>query len=122
MLKDVNEFIEDIKLMEEKINLSLFEDFFEFSSPTDYAKELINTSPDKNKKNVAAAKDRISDLEDRIEQMSDKEKKYKMQMRHLILIKLLIIITMLKIFFIVHQKLIKKKSESKFEVLQREQN
>ena len=109
MLKDVNEFIEDIKLMEEKINLSLFEDFFEFSSPADYAKELINTSPDKNKKNVAEAKDRISDLEDRIEQMSDKEKKYKMQMRHLILIKLLIIITMLKIFFIVHQKLIKKK-------------
>ena len=94
VLKDVNEFIEDIKLMEEKINLSLFEDFFEFSSPADYAKELINTSPDKNKKNVAEAKDRISDLEDRIEQMSDKEKKYKMRMRHLrLLIKLLIIIT-----------------------------
>ena len=108
MLKDVNEFIEDIKSMEEKINLSLFEDFFEFSSPADYAKELINTSPDKNKKNVAEAKDRISDSEDRIEQMSDKEKEYKMQMRHLILTKLLIIITMLKIFFIVHQKLIKK--------------
>ena len=30
VLKNVNEFIEEIKLMEEKINLSLFEDFFEF--------------------------------------------------------------------------------------------
>ena len=29
--------------MEEKINLSLFEDFFQSSSPAEYAKELINT-------------------------------------------------------------------------------
>ena len=29
--------------MEEKINLSLFEDFFQSSSPVDYAKMLINT-------------------------------------------------------------------------------
>ena len=28
--------------MEEKINLSLFEDFFESSSPANYAKMLIN--------------------------------------------------------------------------------
>ena len=28
VLKDVNKFIEEIKSMEEKINLSLFEDFF----------------------------------------------------------------------------------------------
>ena len=32
--------------MSEKINLSLFEDFFESSSPADWAKKLINTSPD----------------------------------------------------------------------------
>ena len=31
-----------IKSMEEKINLSLFEDFFESSSPANYAKMLIN--------------------------------------------------------------------------------
>ena len=43
VLKDVNKFIEEIKSMEEKINLSLFEDFFGFSSPADYANELINT-------------------------------------------------------------------------------
>ena len=43
VLKDVNKFIEEIKSMEEKINLSLFEDFFGFSSPADYANKLINT-------------------------------------------------------------------------------
>ena len=46
MLKDVKDFIQEGQSMSEKINLSLFEDFFEFSSPVDYAKMLINTSPD----------------------------------------------------------------------------
>ena len=65
VLKDVNDLIQEIKSMEEKINLSLFEDFFLFSSPPDYAKILINTSnPDENKKNVAEIKDRISDLKE----------------------------------------------------------
>ena len=37
--------------MAEKTNLSLFEDFFESSSPVDYAKLLINTkNPDETKK------------------------------------------------------------------------
>ena len=77
VLKDVNDFIQEIKLMEEKINLSLFEDFFESSSPADYAKTLINTkNPDENKENVAEIKDRISDLKDRIKEMSETEKKY----------------------------------------------
>ena len=53
--------------MAEKINFSLFEDFFESSSPADYAKTLINTrNPDENKENVIVVKDRISDLKDRI--------------------------------------------------------
>ena len=53
--------------MAEKINFSLFEDFFESSSPADYAKTLINTrNPDENKENVTVVKDRISDLKDRI--------------------------------------------------------
>ena len=59
LFKDVNNFIQEIKLMEEKINLSFFEDYFGFSSPADYAKMFINTSPDENKKNVAEAKDNI---------------------------------------------------------------
>ena len=63
--------------MEEKINLSLFEDFFESSSPADYVKKLINTGPDKNKKIVEEIKDIISALKDRIKEMSEKEKKYK---------------------------------------------
>ena len=64
--------------MAEKINLSLFEDFFESSSPANYAKELINTkNPDENKGNVTEIKDKISNLKDRIKEMSEKEKNNK---------------------------------------------
>ena len=53
--------------MEEKINLSLFEDFFESSSPADYAKMLVNTkNADENKENVKEIEYRIPDLKDRI--------------------------------------------------------
>ena len=48
MLKNVNKFIKEIKSMEEKINSSLFEEFFERSPPADYAKMFTNTSPDEN--------------------------------------------------------------------------
>ena len=51
MLKIVNKSIEEITSKEEKIDLSLFEEFFESSSPADYAKMLINTkNRDENKK------------------------------------------------------------------------
>ena len=51
MLKIVNKSIEEIKSKEEKIDLSLFEEFFESSSPADYAKMLINAkNRDENKK------------------------------------------------------------------------
>ena len=50
-LKNVNKFIQEIRSMEEKINLSLFQYFFQSSSPAEYAKELINTkNADENKK------------------------------------------------------------------------
>ena len=63
--------------MEEKINLSLFEDFFESSSPADYAKMLINIrNADENKGILAEVKDRISNLKDRIKEASETEKKY----------------------------------------------
>ena len=72
----MNKFIQEIRLIEEKINLSFFEDFFQSSSPADYAKELINTkNPDENKENLAEIKNRISDLKDRIKKMSEIEKK-----------------------------------------------
>ena len=62
--------------MEEKINLSLFEHFFQSSSRAEYAKELINTkNTDENKKNVEEIKNRISDLEDRIKKWMTKKKK-----------------------------------------------
>ena len=75
LLKNVKYFIQEIKSMEEKINLSLLEEFFESSSPADYAKKLINTSPDESKKIVEEIKDRISDLKERIKKMSEKKKK-----------------------------------------------
>ena len=75
VLKDVKDFIQEFESMSEKINLSLFEDSFESSSLTYYAKKRINTSPDKNKKIVEEIKDRISDLKDRIKEISEKEKK-----------------------------------------------
>ena len=75
-LKSVNEFTEEIKSMEENINLSLFEEFFESSSPANYAKMLINTkNADENKENVKEIENRILDLEDRIKEMNEKEKK-----------------------------------------------
>ena len=77
VLKDVDNFTQEIESMSEKINLSLFEDFFESSSPVDYAKKVINTSPDENKEFVEEAKYRILDLKRRIKKMSEKEKKYK---------------------------------------------
>ena len=68
---------------------------------------LINTkNHNKNKKYVEEIENKISDLKDRIEQRNDKEKMLRRHKR--LLIKLLIIITMLKIFFIMHQKLIKQ--------------
>ena len=77
VLKDVADFIKEIESMSENINLSLLEDFFESSSPADYAKKLINTSPDENKKTVEEIQDRISNLKERIKKMSEKENKIK---------------------------------------------
>ena len=82
VLKDVDNFAQEIKSMLEKINLSLFKELFESSSPADYTKMLINTSPNENKEIVVEIKDRISDLKGRIKEMSKKEKKRKMLMRH----------------------------------------
>ena len=53
----------------------MFEDIFESSSPVDYAKKLINTNPDENKKILEEIEDRISYLKDRIKRISEKKKK-----------------------------------------------
>ena len=51
VLEDVKKFTQETESMLEKINLSLFEEFFESSSPADYAKILINIkNRDENKK------------------------------------------------------------------------
>ena len=77
VLKDVKDFIQETESMSEKINLSLFEDVLESSSPADYAKKLINTSSDENKQIVEQIKYRISNSKDRMKEMHEKEKKYK---------------------------------------------
>ena len=75
VLKDVNKFIKKIESMAEKINLTLFREFFELS-PVDYAKYLINLkNTEENKEFLTEAENKISDLEDTIEKMREKEKK-----------------------------------------------
>ena len=88
VLKDVNLFIEEIKLMAEKINLSLFKEFFELSSPAKYAKELINTkNQDENKKKDR--RDKIQNIRFRRhnKRMSENEKKGKIVYETLEIIK-----------------------------------
>ena len=76
VLKGVEKFIQKTKSMAENINLSLFQDFFESSSPADFVKNLVNVKDSNEKKEIVAKiKDRISDLKDRIKKMREKEKK-----------------------------------------------
>ena len=54
----------------------MFENFFKYSSPADYAKTLINNkNRDENKENIEDVENRILPLKYRIEGMSEKEKK-----------------------------------------------
>ena len=76
-LKDVKYFIQEIRLMEEKMNLSLSEDFFESSSAADYTKKSLLIQ-----KIVAEIKDSISDLKERIKKMSVTEKKFWWEIRN----------------------------------------
>ena len=74
VLEDADNFIQEIESIAEKILLGLFEDFFESSSPANYAKTLINTKNlNENKEILVEIKDRISNLKDRIKEMSETE-------------------------------------------------
>ena len=67
VLENVTNFIQKIESMAENINLSLFKDFFELSSPADYTKMLINIkNPNENKEIVAEIIGKISYLKNRI--------------------------------------------------------
>ena len=90
--------------------------FFGFASPADYAKELINI------KNVDKSKRIVEEIADRIKEINEKEKKT-LRRHYRLLEKFLIIIKMLKVFFIVHQKLIKENQNQRLKkVLQRGRN
>ena len=121
VLKDVNNFIEEIKWMEEKINLSLFEDFFQSSSPVDYAKKLINIkNADESRGIVEEIKDRISDLEDKIEQMNEKNNNKNVKGTLEIIRKILDYNKNAQDFFNAHQMLIKENQNQRLKkVLQR---
>ena len=81
VLEDVKNFIQKIESMAEKINLSLFNEFFE-KSPVDYARMLINNkNPNENKKAIAETENKIYDSKDRIREMGEK-KIIKELMRH----------------------------------------
>ena len=122
VLKNVKKFTQEIESMSKKINLSLFEEFFESSSPANYVKMLINTNPDENKKIVEEIKDRISNLKDRIKETTKKEEKIKILMRqYRLLKKLLIAIKMLQNIFSLHQNLINENQNQRLKkVLQME--
>ena len=61
-LEDVNSFIQNIESMAEKINFSLFEEFFGSPSPVDYAKELINTKNSDEKKKKKCSRDKRQNI------------------------------------------------------------
>ena len=116
VLKNLNKFTEEIKSMEEKIYISLFKEFFEYSSPAQYAKELINIkNQDKNKEIAEEIKNKISDLEDKIKQMNEKVKEEKNVDETIEIInKILNYNKNSQFFFHRASKVDNKKSESKF--------
>ena len=119
MLNYVKEKLREIKSMEEKINLSFFEDFFESSSPADYAKILSNIkNVDENENIVEEIKNQISDLNSRIKNMSEKEKVDKNADETLEIInKILDYNKEAQNFFIVQQKLIKENQNQRLKKL-----
>ena len=119
MLNYVKEKLREIKSMEEKINLSFFEDFFESSSPADYAKIVSNIkNADENENIVEEIKNKISDLNSRIKNMSEKEKVDKNADETLEIInKILDYNKEAQNFFIVQQKLIKENQNQRLKKL-----
>ena len=104
VLKDVSKFIKKIESMTKNINLSLLNEFFELS-PVDYAKNYRRKQRTCN----WGKKKAISTSKDRPKKMSETEKKKKNTDETLDIIKkFLITVKMLKDFFRLHQKLIKK--------------
>ena len=75
VLEDVNKFIQKIESIAEKTNLGLFEDFLNHHHQLNIEKALTDTKNPNEKKIVAQIKDRISNLKDRIKEMSETEKK-----------------------------------------------
>ena len=94
----------------------MFQDFFQSSSPADYAKDLINIkNADENNGIVEETKDRILDLEDKIEQMNEKNNNKNVKETLEIIRKILDYNKNAQDFFHRASKVDKRKSEAKTE-------
>ena len=115
VLEDVNKFIQKIELIAEKIDLGLFEDFFESSSPANYAKTLINTkNPNENKEIVVEIKDRVSNLKENERNEQNRKKKKNPDETLKIIKEILDYNKNAQKFFLLASKVDKGKSEPKF--------
>ena len=115
VLEDVNKFIQKIELIAEKIDLGLFKDFFESSSPANYAKTLINTkNPNENKEIVVEIKDRVSNLKDNERNEQNRKKKKNPDETLKIIKEILDYNKNAQKFFLLASKVDKGKSEPKF--------
>ena len=79
---DENKFFKYIENVSKDIYYELFKDYFKFISPTVLTKQLFETK-DKNKniKFVNVIKSGIIDLKNKLEKMSEEEKKLKNQIK-----------------------------------------
>ena len=79
---DASKFNEWVNKKEKRINSELFKKHFNIQRPSDMLKEVYNTN-DKNKNNKFGnvIKNGLSDLKNQTENIGEKEKKLKNQMR-----------------------------------------
>ena len=80
---DENEFFKYIGNKSKGINYDLFKDYFYHMTPTFLAKELFGTKDGKKNNDLAnVINSGLYDLEDKIEKMSQDEKKLKNQIKY----------------------------------------
>ena len=79
----VKKFIEYIEDESKNINYALFKDYFNFVVPSTLAKKLYEIKgKKKNNKSVNVIKSRLTDLKDKIKEMSEDDKKLNNQMKY----------------------------------------
>ena len=83
MKNELKKFIKYIENESKDINYDLFKHYFNFVVPSALAKELYETKKkQKNNELVTAIKNRLSNLKDRIKNVSEDEKKLNNQIKY----------------------------------------